>query len=164
MNTDRKYFWLILLAICFFPFTLQAAQVGEAMPSFSLTTLDGKVIDSSALFGKSPVFLVFWATWCPNCKAEIPHINEMAAEFVPKGMTFIGVNVGVNDSVKKVRRYAQKYNIQYPLYFDAGSKLTRKFKIAGTPTVIIVDKSGIIRYRDVAPPPDLMTHFDALMQ
>ena len=164
MNTIKKYFWLMLLGICLFPFTLQAAQVGEAMPSFSITTLDGKVIDSTDLVGNSPVFLVFWATWCPNCKAEIPHINEMAAEFSPKGMTFIGVNVGVNDSPKKVRRYAEKYTIQYPLYFDEGSKLTRKFKVAGTPTVIIVDKSGIIRYRDVAPPPDLMIHFDTLMQ
>jgi peroxiredoxin len=164
MNRKRKYLWLLVLGMFFLPVALQAAQVGEVMPSFSLTTLDGKVIESSDLIGNNPTFLVFWATWCPNCEAEIPHINEMAEEFGPKGMVFLGVNVGVNDSLKKVNRYAEKYNIRYPLYFDEGSTLTRKFKVAGTPTVIIVDKSGIIRYRGVAPPPDLLTHFDALNQ
>ncbi len=164
MNRKRKFVWLLVLGMFFFPVLSQAAQVGEAMPAFSLTTLDGEVIDSSSLVGKKPVFLVFWATWCPNCKAEIPHINEMAEEFGPKGMTFIGINVGVNDSEKKVRRYAEKYKMHYPLYFDEGSTLTKKFKVAGTPTVIIVDKSGIVRYRDVAPPVDLLTHFETLNQ
>ena len=163
-NKLRKMQYLLFLGIIFLPLAVQAVQVGEPMPSFTLNTLDGKKIESSDLFGKKPVFFVFWATWCPNCKAEIPYINEMAEEFGPKGMTFLGINVGVNDSEKKVRRYAAKYKIHYPLYFDKGSILTRKFKVSGTPTVIIVDKSGIVRYRDVAPPPDLLMHFDALNQ
>ncbi len=161
-NRIRKTLYLLVLGVLLLPLTAQAVQVGEPMPSFSLTTLDGEVIESSSLVGEKPVFFVFWATWCPNCKAEIPHINEMAEEFGPKGMTFLGINVGVNDSEKKVRRYAEKYKMHYPLYFDEGSKLTRTFKVAGTPTVIIVDKNGIVRYRDVAPPPDLLTNFDML--
>jgi peroxiredoxin len=158
----KKWLWFILAGIFLFPLSLEAAQVGEQMPSFSITTLDGKVIDSSTIIGKKPVFLIFWATWCPNCKSEIPHINEMTEEFGSQGMIFLGINVGVNDSIKKVRRYAEKYQIRYPLYFDEESQLTRKFKVAGTPTVIIIDKSGIIRYRNVAPPPDLLAHFDEL--
>lgn len=154
--------WCITVGLIFFPLSLKAADVGDEMPSFTITTLDGKVVESSSLIGKQPVFFVFWATWCPNCKAEIPHINEMAKEFTPRGMEFLGINVGVNDSEKKVQRYAEKYQIQYPLYFDTGSQLTRDFKVSGTPTVIIVDKGGVVRYRDVAPPPDLLLHFDEL--
>ncbi len=154
--------WFVAIGLILLPLTLQAADVGDEMPSFSITTLAGKVVKSSNLIGKKPVFFVFWATWCPNCKAEIPHINEMAKEFTPLGMEFIGVNVGVNDSEKKVERFAKKYQIQYPLYFDKGSQLTRKFKVSGTPTVIIVDKGGIIRYRGVTPPQDLAPNFDEL--
>jgi len=154
--------WFMALGLLLFPIALQAADVGDKMPSFSITTLDGKLVESSKLIGKKPVFFVFWATWCPNCKAEIPHINEMDKEFTPLGMEFVGVNVGVNDSVKKVQRFAKKYKIHYPLYFDKGSQLTRKFKVSGTPTVIIVDKGGIVRYRGVSPPMDLAQNFDEL--
>ncbi len=162
MNAIKKWSLPLLLGMILSPMALQAVEVGEKMPSFSITTLNGEVIDSKDIVGKKPVLFVFWATWCPNCKEEIPHINEMAAEFGPKGMLFLGVNVGVNDSAKKVRRYAKKYKMQYPLYFDEGSKLTKTFKVSGTPTVIIVDKKGVVRYRDIAPPADLLTHFDKL--
>lgn len=162
MKLIKKWSWLLLLGVLTFPLSLQAAQVGEAMPSFTLTTLDGKLMDSKDIIGKKSVLFVFWATWCPNCKAEIPQINEMVAEFEPQGMLFLGVNVGVNDSEKKVRRYAEKYQIHYPLYFDQKSQLTREFGVTGTPTVIIVDKNGIVRYRDITPPADLLPHFAEL--
>lgn len=157
-----KWTWLIVAGILLFPLSLEAVQVGEQMPSFSITTLDGKSIDSSNIIGKKSAFFVFWATWCPNCKKEVPHINELAKKLGPQGMQFLGINVGINDSLKKVQRYAEKYQMQYPLVFDEDSQLTREFGISGTPTVIIVDKSGIVRYRNVSPPPDLVTHFDEL--
>ena len=157
-----KWMWPVLIGLFLLPVNLHAVEIGEQIPSFSLTTLDGKAMASENIVGKQALFLVFWATWCPLCKDEIPHINEMAAEFTPKGMLFLGVNVGVNDSEKKIRRYAEKYNMQYPLYFDKGSELTKQFTVKGTPTVIIVDKSGIVRYRDFVAPKDLGTHFDML--
>ncbi len=77
-------------------------------------------------------------------------------------MEFIGINVGVNDSEEKIRRFAEKYKMNYPIYFDKGSSLTREFKVNGTPTVIIVDKSGIVRYRGVAAPLNLDVYFPEL--
>ena len=144
--------------------SLHAANIGEQMPAFKVTTLDGTLMESEEITGNRPLFLVFWATWCPNCKREIPHINKLAEEFglkggKGKGMEFLGVNVGVNDSEKKVRRYVKKYTMDYPIYFDNNSNLTKMFKVSGTPTIIIVDKSGIVRYRDVSPPEDLAAHF-----
>lgn len=162
MRKTIKWLWPLLLGVFLLPINLNAAEIGEQIPPFSITTLNGDVIDSSNIIGKQPIFLVFWATWCPICKEKIPHINEMAAKFVPKGMLFLGINAGVNDSEKKVRRYAEKYNMEYPLYFDKGSELTKKFKVSGIPTIIIVDKSGVVRYRDASPPDDLIANFDAL--
>ncbi len=155
---------VIFAAIALVVPSLHAANIGEQMPAFEVTTLDGTVMESGEIIGNKPLFLVFWATWCPNCKREIPHINKIAKEFGAKGgegktMEFLGVNVGVNDSLKKVRRYAKKYTMDYPIYFDKDSSLTKMFKVSGTPTIIIVDKSGIVRYRDVSPPKDLAAHF-----
>lgn len=149
---------LLAVMLCVAPM-LHATQIGEKIPNFSIITVDGDAVDSDKIVGEKSLFLVFWATWCPNCKREIPHINELAKKFGSKGMEFLAVNVGVNDSEKKVRKYIKKYAMGYPVFFDKDSILTKGFKVTGTPTIIIADKNGIVRYRGVSPPEDLATHF-----
>jgi peroxiredoxin len=138
--------------------------VGEAAPDFKLTTLDGKPVTLADYKGKKPLMLVFWATWCPVCKKEIPQINRMAADFGPKGLAVLAVNVGVNDSAAKAAAYRDKYGLDYPVAFDEGSTVTRAFGVAGTPTILIADKNGIVRYRGSAVPEDLTDHFTKLLE
>lgn len=152
----------IILAVIW-PITVSAAYVGDTMPEFSIETLDGQAIKSNEIRGEESLMLIFWATWCPNCKKEIPLLNSLFSEFSPKGMRFLGINVGVNDSVTKVKRYAEKYKINYPLTFDEGSKLTRRFNVQGTPTIIIIDRQGTVQYRDAVVPEELGSHFEKLM-
>jgi len=140
-----------------------AVNVGEKSPGFMLKTIDGKELQSCEIKGKKPLFLVFWATWCPACKKEIPKLKKIYSTFEPKGMDFLAVDVGVNDSLAKVKRYIKKYKISYPVAFDEGSQVTRLFNIQGTPTIIIVDRHGIVRYRSAAVPEDLKKHFEDLM-
>lgn len=143
---------------------LQAVQSGEKVPPFHLTTLDGKILDSKELIGKNPMFFVFWATWCPTCTDEIPQINKLVREFSSQGMKFVGINVGVNDSAEKARLFAEKHAMEYPVYFDDGTKLTREFKVQGTPTIILTDKQGIVRYRGFSAPRNLDDNFTYLLQ
>lgn len=158
--------WSVLLVIALLaaPALGRAAAVGQAAPEFTLTTMDGVEFSGGNASGKSPVMMVFWATWCPVCREEIPGVKELYARFAPKGLKLIAVNVGVNDSVKRMEKYVKKYDITYPVAFDTGSKVTRRFGVQGTPTVIIVDAKGIVRYRSAALPDDLGEHFDALMK
>lgn len=138
--------------------------VGEAAPDFRLKTLDGKPVGLADFKGKKPMMLVFWATWCPACKKEIPQVNRLAADFGPKGLAVLGVNVGVNDSAAKALAYRDKYGLDYPVAFDEGSIVTHAFGVAGTPTVLIADKNGIVRYRGAEVPEDLASHFARLME
>lgn len=138
--------------------------VGEAAPDFTLMTLDGRPVAGTDFTGEKPLMLVFWATWCPVCKEEIPRINRMAADFGPKGLAVLAVNVGVNDSAAKAMAYRDKYGLDYPVAFDGGSKVTRAFGVVGTPTIMIMDKSGIVRFRDTAVPGDLAQHFAQLLE
>ncbi len=140
-----------------------AAEVGEAAPDFVLKKTDGVEIRSDAIKGENPLMMVFWATWCPNCKEEIPKLKEIYAAFKPRGLDLLAVNVGVNDSLERTNRYMKKYDIAYPVSFDEGSAVTRRFKILGTPTVIIIDKSGVVRYRASRVPDDLEQHFEMRM-
>ncbi len=139
-------------------------DVGEPSPGFALETLEGQPVSLADFKDKSPVMIVFWATWCPICKKELPQIKKIAADFGPQGLAVLGINVGVNDSPRKAQAYHERYDLNYPVAFDHGSKVSRAFGVAGTPTVVILDKRGIVRYRAAAVPEDLGDHFTSLQE
>ena len=144
--------------------TCLAVGVGDPFPQFEAQTLDGKKFSTKELVDSKPMFVVFWTTWCTQCLLEVPKIKETFSKYGPKGMSFVAVNAGVNDSPAKAKRYVEKFEIPYPVVFDTGSQITRKVGVKGVPTVIIVDKKGVIRYRANAAPEDLGKHFDVLMK
>ncbi len=158
----KGFMAIALLLILAWPGSGFAASVGDASPEFAFKGLDGTEYRSDAIIGKKPLMLVFWATWCPNCKKEIPALKKIQADFEPQGLELIAVNVGMNDSAAKAQRYIEKYKITYPVAFDKGSETTKRFKVQGTPTVIILDKSGIVRYRSAVVPEDLEEHYKNL--
>ncbi len=141
-----------------------ALEVGEAAPAFSLTSSEGASLNLDDFKDKGPLMMVFWATWCPVCKEEIPQIKKIADEFGPRGLAVVGVNVGVNDSPRKMAAYKKKYNLDYPVAFDKGSRVTKTFGVVGTPTIMILDKRGVVRYRSAAVPDDLGEHFARLAE
>ena len=79
-------------------------------------------------------------------------------------MDFLAIDVGINDSQKKVVRYVKKYGIDYPVAFDSGSKITKLYGVMGTPTIMIVDRSGFVKFKGAAVPDDLGDHFDNLLE
>ncbi|MFO7773981.1 MAG: redoxin domain-containing protein [Dehalococcoidia bacterium] len=78
-----------------------APSVGHVAPDFILPTLEGEAVELSQLRGKW-VLINFWATWCPACVAQQPHLQ---AAFVETGekVEFIGINLG--ESEQKVREH-----------------------------------------------------------
>lgn len=141
-----------------------ATEIGNPAPEFNLKTLDGRSIRLSDYKGKNPVYLIFWATWCPACKEEIPKLKDIYSKFQPKGLIMLAVNVGINDSAKKAALYKEKHNLPYSVLFDNDSLVTKLYNVMGTPTMVIMDKKGIIRYHSSATPDDLAKHFDKLIE
>jgi len=139
-----------------------ALNVGDEIFDFKVKTIDGVEIMSADFKQKNPVMLVFWATWCPVCKEEIPKLKDIYETFHPRGMEILAINVGVNDSIGKVTRYVEKYKIMYPVIFEEGRRLTKKFNVLGTPTILIIDSRGVVQYRSAKIPDDLEAHFDML--
>jgi peroxiredoxin len=142
--------------------TAGAVGVGEPIPEFELKTLEGKTVSSAEVKDKSPMVLMFWATWCPYCVKEIPRFKKLFSEYGAKGMVFLAVNPGINDSVAKVERFVKENKIEYPVAMDNGAAVTKKLQVRGAPTIIVIDKRGIVRYRGATVPADLGEHFAAL--
>ncbi len=125
-------------------------SVGQVAPDFTLTTLAGDQFKLSDYRGKKSVYVVFWNTWCTYCFKKIPKLKHAQSELNDE-IEIIAVNTGLKDSVEKSLVFQERYEINYPLAFDHGKKVTDLYGVWGTPTEFIVDINGIIRYRDDIP-------------
>jgi thiol-disulfide isomerase/thioredoxin len=137
-------FFLLLLQT---PSTLLAVELGQPLIPFKGMDMKGQPFDLQKSIGTKPVLIVFWASWCPTCKSEVPKVNQLVEKYQARGMDFVAVNIGANDSIERARAFVQKTGIKYPVFFDSAQTLAQQYTLQGVPTVIIADKRGIIRFR-----------------
>ncbi|QQS55984.1 MAG: TlpA family protein disulfide reductase [Candidatus Competibacteraceae bacterium] len=122
------------------------ASLREAPPLVG-QTLDGRTLTLKQLRGK-PVLVTFWATTCPSCVEEIPHLIELYRELNPKGLEIIGVAMAY-DPPEQVRTMARQRQIPYPIVLDSEERIAREFdNVQLTPTSVLVSPEGrIVQYR-----------------
>ncbi len=65
-------------------------SIGNTAPDFQLANTNGTPVSLDSLRGQ-PAVLVFWTAWCPSCKEEAPHINELAAKYEAQGVRVLGI-------------------------------------------------------------------------
>lgn len=163
MKKNRLSCLLLLLVLLLLPGLSPAAEVGQPLIPFKGNLLNGQPFDLQPSIGSKPVMLIFWASWCPSCKTEVPKINQLVAKFGGQGMEFIAINVGFNDSVERAQDFVRKTGMTYPVYFDATSKVTEQYRLQGVPTILVADKHGVIRFRNYATPAITDANFALLM-
>ena len=119
--------------------------VGTRAPVVTVNDLDGKPVNLGQYIGKRPVFLEFWATWCEQCEALLPRLRAAQAAYGSR-VEFIGVNVTVNQSPERVRKYLKTHQPGFrPLYDDQGTSI-RAFQVPATSYVVILDRAGKVAY------------------
>lgn len=93
------------------------------------------------------VFINFWGTWCPPCRAEIPDIIQINSEMSAKNLVVIGMaseRVPETEAVAKVKEFAEQKGINY-INFIANSEIKNLYGgISFVPTTFIIDKDGNI--------------------
>lgn len=121
----------------------RGTSVGQIAPDFELEKTDGTKISFKDLEG-SPTVLVFWTAWCPVCKEEAPKVNKLASEFEAKGVKVIGINIGESDA--RISEGIKDFGIKYAIAKDKDTKVSKSYKVIGTPTVVFLDKKGVVQY------------------
>lgn len=116
-------------------------------PDFTLTDLDGNRVSLSQFSGQ-PVVVNFWATWCPPCKIEIPHLIE-AYEREQGEVVFLAVSVDEPASV--VRRFAEENDMPFTILLDDGGSVAEDYGVQGIPTTFFISRDGQIAVRYVGP-------------
>jgi thiol-disulfide isomerase/thioredoxin len=141
------------------PFGRATAQesgiaVGAQAPAVTVHDLDGKSVNLGEYIGKKPVLLEFWATWCTNCEELLPRVRSAQATYGGK-VEFIGVNVTVNQSPERVRRYLEANKPPYRTLYDDMGTSTRAYQVPATSYVVIVDRAGKVAYTGLGGEQDL---------
>jgi len=132
-------------------------------PSFRVTDLKGKTISLSDYKGKV-LFLNFWATWCPPCRAEIPDFVEAYNQYKDKGMVIIGLSVD-QMSAEDLLSFVAGHKMSYPIAF-ATQDVIEDYKPGNyIPSTIFIDKQGQIRHKKVGAisKEELLKVFDQLV-
>lgn len=132
---------LAVAAVWFMPTGLRQA------PPLVGQTLDGRTLTLEQLRGK-PVLVTFWATTCPSCVEEMPHLIELYRELHPQGLEIIGVAMSY-DPPEQVRAMVAKRQVPYPIVLDTQARIAREFdNVRLTPTSVLISPEGrIVQYR-----------------
>jgi len=143
----KKIFYSVIIIISFTVFA-RAQDVNSKAPDFTAKDMDGNTVHLSDLKGRV-VLLDFWASWCVPCKKSMPHLIELYNAFRDTSFTIIGVNVDTQQD--KVKEFEEELNadIPFPVIFDKDSKIPPKYEVEGMPTTVIINKDGIIKYKEV---------------
>jgi thiol-disulfide isomerase/thioredoxin len=123
-------------------------RVGAKAPIVIVNDLDGKPVDLGQWIGKKPVVIEFWATWCSNCEELLPRFRE-ARKAHGDRVEFLGVNVTVNQTPERVRRYLADHDVPFRILYDDKGTSTRAYMAPATSYVVIVDQAGTVVYTGV---------------
>ncbi len=111
-------------------------------PALRIQSLDGKSLNFSELIKGKPALLIFWATWCPSCREQAGSFQQAFDRFGRKGLQVMAINIGVRDTPAAAKQYAKEKRLTLPMYFDGDQSLTKAFKVAATPGVLLLDRGG----------------------
>jgi len=121
------------------------AKIGDTIPDFTMTLLNGKKVSSKDWKGKV-VMLQFTASWCGVCRKEIPFIERDIWVKNKKNSNFLLFGIDRDEPLDKVKRYQKEMGISYPLAIDPLADIFGIFadKKAGVTRNVIIDKTGKI--------------------
>ena len=119
-------------------------RVGFSAPDFELSGMDGNTVKLSDFRGKV-VFLNFWASWCPPCKAEMPAIQKFTSVYPPEQVAILSVNATNQDNLEDVRTFIAEYGLTFPVLLDIDGSVNRNYQIQALPSSFFIDAKGEIR-------------------
>lgn len=129
-------------------------DVGQLAPDFELRTPEGEAVRLSDFRGR-PVWINFWAPWCPACRTEMPRLEGFYVEHEGDGLVILGV--GVRDSPENMRAYAGEVGVSYPIVVDGDGAVADEYQALALPVHYWIDRERVVRdWAFGELPPDLL--------
>lgn len=125
--------------------------LGGPAPDFSLPKLEGGLSALSDFSGRV-VLLDFWATWCTDCREEMPALDRLHRKLKDKGFSVVAVSLD-EDGRRSAAPFVSRYGLTYPVLL-ADRKTPIAYRVRGLPTAYLIDQKGTVirRYIGVIEP------------
>jgi thiol-disulfide isomerase/thioredoxin len=121
-----------------------ARLVGMPGPAITLQSIDGGTIDLVNDYGRKPIYLKLWATYCIPCRAQMPGFEKIYQAYGDR-MRVVAIDAGVGDDPAKVRAFVSNAKMHMPVAIDDGS-LGTWLKMEATPFHVLIGADGRIAY------------------
>jgi peroxiredoxin len=148
------------------PSNSDLVAVGSRAPAFTLKTPEGDSVSLSDYRGRA-VLLEFFATWCPHCNAEAPHLKTLASSLGQKRFAFLSVKADSEDAARVFADH-RYFGLSFPALLDPGTPagnfhqqgglgpVTQAYRVQSYPTFYIVDGTGRIAWASDGEQPDAL--------
>ena len=112
---------------------------GTPAPEFVLNDINGDSIKMSQFRGKT-VVLIFWASWCPDCRAEVPALKELQAKTDPKKVVF--VSISSDRTVEAWKKYVAENEMGGVQLYKDKSKVSEDYHVKWIPSQYVIGPDG----------------------
>ncbi len=142
---------MLLIGLLAYGFTrdpryIASPLIGRPAPALTVTLFDGKIVSLQDLRGQV-VFLNFWASWCPPCRAEAKDLEAIWQRFKDQDIVFLGVNI--QDKEADALAFIKEFGITFPNGRDATGRIAADYGVWGIPETFFIDTEGRITYQHV---------------
>ncbi len=152
-NTARPMGWVLvtlLMGAALWTFAQDAPRPapiapGQKAPPLKLEPVGGGVPFSLEQFKGKPTLVVFWASWCPHCRDEMPLLKQVYQQYTAKGLRIVTVGVNSNQTPEDVVAFQIKYELPFIILWDGDQVATQAWGVTGFPTNFFIDADGVVR-------------------
>jgi thiol-disulfide isomerase/thioredoxin len=117
--------------------------LGKPAPPFVTVDSNNQEIDLKQHLGRDVIMLDFWATWCGPCIIAMPHIEEVAKEYEPRGLVFFSVNVGEDPDT--VKEFLASASLDTRVAMDFRGNIQRMFNGRYLPYTVLIGRDGTVQ-------------------
>jgi len=143
---ERRVVRVLLSAMPSADEILRMDLVGAPAPMWTgIASATGEFPETLGALRGRVVLLDFWATWCGPCRMMSTNLGALQAQYGARGLSVVGLST---EDSQRVASFARRTSMPYPVASDANAETTRSYGIANLPTVVMIDKHGVVR--DVA--------------
>jgi peroxiredoxin len=130
------------------PVILYSLEEGDEAPKFVNPDMNGKYYLSSKIVGKGWIVLDFFATYCENCKKELPELEEILSEFKTYDFSIYVLALDKEGS-SIVKPYFEKHTTALTILIDRFKKTAQAFGIEEIPALFLIDPQGVIVFKRI---------------
>lgn len=129
--------------------------IGTMGPGAALQDLEGNDVELLDFVSDKPTLIEFWASWCENCEALQPQLDDIHTEYGDE-VNVVAVAVAVSQSLRRVKRHVDEHGTGYPYLWDFRGNAVRAYEAPTTSVVVILDAAGKVAYTGVGAGQDLV--------